>query len=207
MSAWRHLKDPKDQLAIFLSYLLACLAWSLWQFELNFLVGWGGTHWLHVPFYTTPIICGIAAISYMLPLFIWGRNIPLYKYWTIFFLLMGSSWGAYSLAYLAFANLYSKIHFGDTGFLVGSALFVLVFLESIVFWATRTFFGRSPSFHILSLAFMFIMCVPLSLISIDFFPAFGGGHNFIDAVKMGYPIFWVCLQLGILSYAIHRRMV
>lgn len=207
MSAWRHLKDPKDQLAIFLSYLLACLAWSLWQFELNFLVGWSGTHWLHVPFYTTPIICGIAAISYMLPLFIWGRNIPLYKYWAIFFLLMGSSWGAYSLAYLAFANLYSKIHFGDTGFLVGSSLFILVFLESFIFWATRTFFGRSPSFHILSLAFMFIMCVPLSLISIDFFPAFGGGHNFIDAVKMGYPIFWVCLQLGILSYAIHRRMV
>jgi hypothetical protein len=49
------------------------------------------------------------------------------------------------------------------------------------------------------------MTIPLSLITILLIPGFGHQTGWIDAVKMGYPVFWVTVLLGVAGVWIKER--
>jgi hypothetical protein len=54
---------------------------------------------------------------------------------------------------------------------------------------------------------VFISIVPASLISIEWVKGFASTESFVDAVKMGYPVFWLNTLLGWVSYAMAKRII
>ena len=50
-----------------------------------------------------------------------------------------------------------------------------------------------------------LLTIPLSMISVKVIPGFGSGSDWIDAVKMGYPVFWMIASLGISGLMISKQ--
>jgi hypothetical protein len=54
---------------------------------------------------------------------------------------------------------------------------------------------------------VFITVVPASLATVEWIPGFGNGITFVDAVKMGYPMFWINVLLGWTAFAMVKKAI
>jgi hypothetical protein len=54
---------------------------------------------------------------------------------------------------------------------------------------------------------VFISIIPASLISIEWIKGFATSVSFVESVKMGYPLFWLNVMLGWVSYAMVKKII
>ncbi len=84
--------------------------------------------------------------------------------------------------------------------LLGYLLIALIYALLIPFINKRK---RVPAYLLLLLAFL--VTPFLSMVSIKIWPGFGTGTDWVDAVKMGYPVFWTTLTLGLTGFLIKLK--
>ena len=60
---------------------------------------------------------------------------------------------------------------------------------------TSRWLVRVKQLQIILLAILSVY--PLCVFTVKMFPGYGNGNNFVDAVKMGYPYFWIVLLMGL----------
>ena len=87
----------------------------------------------------------------------------------------------------------------------------LIFVVSIVavffYYVKQFLLFKSEIFHIMTIIAVFISIIPASLISIEWVKGFAVIESFVEAVKMGYPIFWLNVLMGFVSYAMVRKII
>ena len=156
-----------------------------------------------------PIIALVVAV------FLW----PLGKAWAIpwpwmllyVIVLAGSSWGAYHTTRSIFHTLYAEgLMVGHNQVITASIwkLFgVVLVVAAIYFIPLWQFHHSTDRLHLLTLVEAFILVIPCSLISLEWLSLGQVPHTFLDAVRWGYPFFWIPVFLGWVAVATAREWI
>lgn len=199
-----------DVVSLLLPVVVGGCCIGLWWLEQTFRLGWSGEAWLQQHWWSIYPIVGL-----VIAVFLW----PLRQTWSIpwrwmiayALLLSGVSWGAYVGTRSVFDTLYSTgLLRGDTTVVTASIwkLFgVVLVVAGAYFIPLWQFHHSTDRLHLLTLVEAFVLVIPCSLISLELLPFIGEGHTFVDAVRLGYPFFWVPFFLGYLSLATAKEWI
>lgn len=179
--------------------LLALLANALWLSEIFLVHGWEGIHWAFPVHYSVFVIALLAVIAYLLP-FRFIRSAPYSQ-------LIRSTAEIYPVTLIAFflsKTIFFSLYSGFYGYLSAYPfrllLVLLVLLVSFsIHFVTRRNLHRIRWGHGFFVAAGILSVVPLSILTVRFLPGFGEGSTFVDAIKMGYPYFWIVGMMGLLG--------
>jgi hypothetical protein len=182
--------------------VLSVLAWACWIAEVMYVDGWEGIRWLR-SFQVASIPCTLLiVITYLSPFVFSQRKVPLRNLFTAITLLFSASFLCFYLGrfffyglrpwgYLLFAPLFVKV-------LIVVLLVCAVILHGVLYWyITAKIFRKIHPLNILISVFAVPVAVFVAGLFCQFFPGFGTGDDFVDTIKMGYLVFWVCLFFGI----------
>jgi hypothetical protein len=199
-------KSIKSTILIVIALALTC--WAAWIIEVKWIVGWTGLQWLLTDLYSPYLICFLVALAYILPFLLkYGRiDSKLTLTFLTFFVI---NLTAYLLSEVVFKTLYtpspislSKVEAFSIRFL-HLAIFVLYALlyyfvtDKLIMKIAR----QAIAVFMLCVALMFVLGMGTNYL----FRGFGSSYGFIDAIKMGYPQFWICLLMGLASIYIIER--
>ena len=167
----------------------ALAAWGAWYGEITLRFGWPGTKWLDGP--DAPfLVCPLVALG-----IVFALGLPAGFTATVGFILLAGTvfLGCYGGAGEAIEELHTTwvpslwqlVHHGGAvvlGWLFASVA-VLLCVRIFLVWIRLAVFCATAA----ALA----LVVPLSLVSVAIYSR--GGHDYLTAVKMGYPVLWTAL--------------
>lgn len=197
----------------FISFLLilafSIVGISLWLFEIVQMKGWYSLSWLHETLFAPYIVTILAVLAFLIPFQVYGfMNFRK----TLFpaLILYVISIVCYEVGkYLCFKFYTSFYEFTMLELISMSSISLLLFLIlGLSYWlVSNVWIKKSRRTNILYIALSTLFTIPLSMLAIRIFPCFGSGTNWIDSVKMGYPVFWMIASLGISGLMISKQKI
>ncbi len=179
--------------------LLAMLAEALWLHEIVVRIGWASLLWLKEDLISPIAICFCAGTAYILPFIIKYKQLDgkVILTWLSFVFL---NIAVYYFGEAVLKNLFSRvIVYLSLGANIKMRFFGLFAVGLFAFGyhlITRHLIMQvSKQQTVLFLISAFLMFV-LGILTAVFIPGFGQSAMLADAVKMGYPQFWICMLLG-----------
>jgi hypothetical protein len=200
----------KDIFLLITPVFIGVISLFMWWYELHRVVGATGFAWLREPMTSVYVISFLIVLAFLLPLRI-ELKMPIG--WTLFYILLlyAASLGTYFLAKQIFYTLYTKGLIGGDNKIITLSIWKLlatvILLSTIYFIPMRHFHRKTDGMHILTIMIAIISVVPASLICVEQIPLWSHETAFIDAVKLGYPIFWMPIFLGSLSTAAAKEWI
>ncbi len=199
-------KSTKNTILIVIALALMC--WAAWIIEIKWIVGWTGLQWLLTDLYSPYLICFLVALAYILPFLLkYGRvDSKLILTFLTFFVI---NLTAYLLSEVVFKTLYTpnpvalskgesiSIRFLHLAIFVLYALGYYFITDKLIMKIAR----QSIAVFMLCVVSMFVLGIGTNFV----FRGFGSSYGFIDAIKMGYPQFWICLLMGLAGIYIIER--
>jgi hypothetical protein len=192
---------------VIIIFLLSAMGTSLWLYEILKIKGWYSLNWLNEQLYSPYIAALIAVVAFITPFII--NKQPLTKKIIFAAILL------YSVSIICFEvgkqlcyTLYCRFCFWTTKdiiliFLISFMLFP--FLGLFYWLVTHKFIKKNKKTNILFISLFLLSVIPLSLVTIKINTGFGNGTDWVDAVKMGYPIFWITMLLGFTGMVIAKQ--
>jgi hypothetical protein len=200
----------KDVILMLIPLLVGAVCLLLWMYELHQVIGWQGVKWLRQPIQSVYVITFLIVLTFLLPLIV-VLKMPIG--WTLFYtiLLYGASLVAFFSARAMFHTLYTRgLVLGDEALIAYSIwklLGIVILLSIIYFIPMRHFHKKTDGMHVLTIIVAFISVIPASIICVETIPLWNHRAAFLDAVKIGYPAFWVPVFLGMLSTAAAKEWI
>ncbi|CAA6826126.1 MAG: Unknown protein [uncultured Aureispira sp.] len=200
----------KDIFLLIAPVFIGVISLLMWWYELHQVIGGSGFGWLEESLRSIYLISFLIVLAFILPMRI-ELKMPIG--WGLFYILLlyGASLGTYFLTKQIFYNLYTKgLIGGDTKIItlsIWKLLATVILLSAIYFIPMRHFHRKTDGMHILTIMVAMISVIPASLISIEQIPLWSAETAFIDAVKLGYPIFWMPIFLGSFSTAAAKEWI
>jgi hypothetical protein len=185
------MNREERQLALKIIVSLAILSQALWLIEITVRIGWQGLAWLNSDL-VSPFLIGLfAALAYMTPFWIRYRQIDARIILTVLtFYMINLS------CYLLSDVLFKGLQTHSTPLLQVLRLLIFIIFSGGYYYVTNELImpikKRFATLFVLCTFFMYL----LSLVSVFILKGFGTGTQWIDAVKMGYPLLWICVLLG-----------
>lgn len=180
--------------------LLAALSESTWLYEMKVRFDWVSLIWLKKDLYSAWFVCMCAATAYLLPFLVKYRRIDskVILTWLTFICLNIS---AYYMGDAVLKNLFSPVieflTFTDSlKFRLLGVFAVCLFAFGYHFITYHLIMEVRKQQAVLFFASAFLMFL-LGNLTVLVIVGFGKGDSLADAVKMGYPQFWICLLLGV----------
>lgn len=180
--------------------IMALQANAIWLYEIAVVMGWHSLSWLYRPLYSPLIISLFPAVAYLVGMSVLSLPVQnkarragfaaLLYLVNILFYFVGKQY-----CYMSFGRFgwwWLSLPFGV---LIGLVIFLL--LGASYYLVTKQFFAIGDRKVILIISAVCFMVVPASLVTFILIPGLGGPGSFVDGVKMGYPVFWITLLLGI----------
>jgi hypothetical protein len=180
--------------------LLAILSEVMWLYEISVKIGWASLLWLKEDLFSPIGICFCAGTAYILPFLVKHKQIDgkviltwlsfIFLNITVFYFGEAVLKNLFSpiIAYLSLlANIKMRL-FGL--FAVGLFGYGYHIITKILIMKVRK---QQTALFLISVFLMFVLGMGTAL----FVPGFGQGFTLTDAVKMGYPQFWICILLGL----------
>lgn len=199
-------------ISLILIVSLALTGFRIWLYEILVVKGWYGLNWLSKgSIYSSYLITLLVVFAFMLP-FILYRHIAIRKFFflTILFYLISVIY--YEVAKQAtctflFGRCSASIFHSNKflGYLFIPSIFILPFFGR-VYWSIVNKFifkNKKSNRHIIST--LVFLTIPFSLLTIQIDPGYGSGTDWIDAIKMGYPVFWITIFFGLSGVFIARQ--
>jgi hypothetical protein len=181
---------------------------TLWLFEIVGIKGWYGLGWLSQGQLYTPFIATLlVVISFLIP-FILSRKTTLVKVSFSIVILYAVSIISFLTGEQLLHGIYCKLCFWTTGDMVMiyvKAFVIFTFTGIAYGFVTNRFIKKNKSINKIMIIGMLLMVIPLSLATVTLFPGFGRGIGWVDAVKMGYPVFWTTFLLGVSGIILARQ--
>ena len=191
------MKSPRNSIAIII--MAAIFNISFWLFEIVVIKKWASLNWLKPPLYAPYVIALLTTIAYLTPIqlhyrasrFNWLKSVG-----GLYFFSLAAFYAGKQLCYALYSRYWiiTKIDLA-----IGCIAIGLLFtgLAVACYFSSRQL-KRSISYKpIFANATLFFCVIPLSLLSVKLIPGYGAGSGWIDAVKMGYPAFWITILLGV----------
>jgi hypothetical protein len=197
--------ELKQSLLIILA--LAVTSIASWLFEMTKVVGWSSLDWLQADLVSPYLICCLAAVCFMTPIVLKYQKIDS-KIVLTFLSLSLVNIIAFFLAETFLKGVFNRITFfgeGSSFYFLGIVTFI-GFAVSYYF-ITHYLIVNMPKLFILLFATSEVLMFVLAMITAYFIRGFGNNSYIADAVKMGYPQFWICILLGLCGVFILNRNV
>jgi hypothetical protein len=195
-----------DIFALSIPVLLGTVSVLLWLSEIIHLIGWFGIEWIVVDLKSVYIITLFAVLSYVLPILIFIKVKTGKVFLSIVLLYIFSLLGYFATKEI-FRQLFDKIGYDTHVLYVWLLIFDVTLIAAIFYYTKQYFLFKSERFHLMTIVAVFISIIPASLISIEWLRGFASTESFVDSVKMGYPVFWLNVLLGWVSYAMVKRII
>jgi hypothetical protein len=189
--------------AILIAILSGLLCNCLWILEIIQIKGWTGLNWLSGYMNTVILIIPLTVLAFILSLRLFEK-VLLKNLITSFLLLSIISWISYEIAREFLYEINSRF-FGFSNSLTISIIIVLtgilvpnLFYSIGYYYITNRFLIKIQKMTILLFFGSIVFSIIFGLITLNINSGFGSGTTFIDSVKMGYPIFWLNIFLGLI---------
>lgn len=192
--------------------LIIVLAFSvtgtgIWLYEIVKLKGWYNLSWLQETLFAPYFLTLIAVMAFLVPFQIYGfadfRKIAFPA-----IILYVISIVCYEAGkYLCFNTYRSFYEFSNLELIYLLSISLLLFLViGLSYWLmSNVWMKKNKKANAIFIALFALLTIPLSMISVKVIPGFGSGSDWIDAVKMGYPVFWMIASLGISGLMISKQ--
>lgn len=200
----------KDFIMLLSPFLVGGLCIFLWWQELHHVIGWQGSGWVRKPLFSVYIIIFLIVAVFLLPMVV-ELKMPIP--WVIFYvvlLYLTSCWAFFQAKEILHRLYAHGLHTGNQHLVAVSIweLMGVVIAFAIVFFIPMRHFHRTTDgMHVITIIVAVISVIPASIISIEHLPLWDCKINFMDAVKIGYPIFWLTVFLGLLSEAAAKEII
>lgn len=205
------LGNKKSAISLLMTLIcLSLIANIIWLIEIKYFIGFESLQWLKQPLYSPYICTFFVTLALLLPAYLTTKNIR--KLVAPGLLLYLASIVFYNLGSYYVRLPYTSLGVSGTNSLTISVYLVGgLFLTSLFSFCVWLIFSKLTSplkkVVILYITLATICIVPLSLFSITLFPGFGSQTNWVDAVKMGYPVFWATCIMGLIgSFALKTNL-
>jgi len=161
--------------------ILAIIAFSAWYYEIHQVVKWGSLKWIRTTLYSPWLVAVCTALAVVVP-FVVFKKININNRTIIVTILL-------------FILSIASYHIGEVGFkswMSGLVIIVLlVVICGLVFFMVIHFLLHKISwFYVLGVWLAILGC---------FFMSTQLDSNWIDAIKLGYPFFFIVLNMGVVS--------
>ena len=200
------MKKTYTTIILILILALACII--IWLFEILEIKGWFGLDWLDGHLYSPYAITLLVVFAYLTPFLIHRQANPNRLFFLVL-LLCGVGILGFEAGKRLSAVPYSRFGSWDAeSILILSIMTIALFLFlGISFWfVTHRWIKKNSRKNIFLISFLAVTPIPLSLLMVKIYN-FGGPTDtgWIDAVKMGYPFFWIATALGLAGTLIARQ--
>ena len=186
--------------AIISIVLLAVLCEAVWLYEIVVNIGWSGLNWLKKDLFSPYVICFLTATAYLLPFWLKYKVIDVKVILTLLTLFSINA-----AAYLCTDSILKIMSLPVSVSMTEGEMTKIRLVRMLVFLIFS--FGhyfvtdklvtevdkRLTALFMLNSVLMFV----LGIITAFFIRGFGNGYSLADAVKMGYPQFWICILMGL----------
>lgn len=179
--------------------LLALTANLVWLYEITEVFGWNSLNWLKQQAKSIYLINLFVILAYLFP-FLWKRRNSLYHISIAIIVLYFGSMIAFFVAKELLFLYYSRVIAMKISWLIVSFVFICLMMSLIYHIVTYHFIQKVKFIQTLLLLFAMLLVFLQSNISIQLWIGFGNARGFVDSVKMGYPYFWIIINLGIAGY-------
>lgn len=200
----------KDLILLIIPIAIGACCLLLWWYELHALIGWQGMGWVRESLTSVYIITGLVVFVFLLPILV---ELNMSIIWLVIYglLLYGASLGAFFTAKAVFYTLHAEALVTNDhqmiAFSIWKLMGIAIALSAVYFIPMRHFHKKTDGMHVLTILVAIISVVPASLISVENLPLWGAKMAFVDAVKLGYPVFWIPIFLGLLSTAAAKEWI
>jgi hypothetical protein len=195
-----------DAFVLSIPVLLGTVSMILWLTEIIYRVGWNGIEWIVTDLKSVYLLTLLAVLSYVLPMIFLSKVKVRNTIISLTLLYLFSLLGYFATKWI-FRQLFDKIGDDTHVLYVWLLIFDVTVIAAIFYYTKQYFLLKSERFHLMTIVAVFISIVPASLISIEWVKGFASTESFVDAVKMGYPVFWLNILLGWVSYAMAKRII
>ena len=198
----------KNKFLLLLIAILAIASSGIWLFEITVVKGWHSLNWLSGTLFA-PFICTfLAAIVYLSPFYL--NKFTLKNILVSLVILYAVNLLCFFIGREICFLLYCRYCIWSASGLVILllvALLVTFFLGFAYWYVTNKFLRKLSKKYVFFISLGVITSVPFSILTIHIYSGFGSQTGWVDAVKMGYPIFWCVLLLGLLGIKIAKTTV
>ncbi len=192
-------------------FFLASVGMALWLYEIAEIKTWCSLNWVREELYSPFFISLIPVLAFMTPFFVNRQLAALSSIISIIILyaanmicfLIGAQ-----LCYEQYDKLFLLVLSSDEHYFIFATLkgFSLYLFLGFTYWlTTHTFLKKNKKINAFFITLLLVLTIPLSLLTIQINTGFGSGTDWVDAVKMGYPIFWTTMLLGLTGIIIARQ--
>lgn len=209
LAAFQQLQK-KDWLLLLAPLLVGVCCIVLWWYELHEVIGWQGKGWLRTSLNSVYAINALIVLVFLLPLIV-ELKMPII--WMVIYsvLLYATSMGAFIAAQAMFRDLYVEgVGLGNETVItvtIWKFLGLLIIVALVFFIPIRHFHRSTEGMHVLTIIVALISVIPASIISLENLPLWAHQITFLYTVKVGYPVFWTPIFLGLLSTAAAKEWV
>lgn len=180
--------------------LLSILSMAAWLYEIVYRIGWFGLNWLGHEHLSVFVIIAAVVLAYLLPFEI-IKSKPLSQIILPFIILFVFSLLAYYFIKYELAIFYSRYISVNRTLLFLQMLTVPYFVAYGFYFVSKQFLLPVQPVLRWQMTLGIILVIPLSLLSVRLYDGLAPAqHSFVDAVKMGYPFFWITFVMGVLGY-------
>ncbi len=170
----------------------ALLSQVIWLLEIVVTIGWKGDAWLKRDLYAPVLICLFAALTYITPFWVRYRKIDTRIILTVLTFYM-INFSCYLLADVFFKGL----HYHSTPLLKVLGILIFIIFAGGYYYVTNELIMPIKKRFALLFVLCELMMYILSMICHFIFSGFDTTVQWVGAVKMGYPAFWINILLGI----------
>ncbi len=180
--------------------LLAILAESIWLYEIVVKIGWKGLGWLKQDLYAPWGVCTCAATAYVLPFIVKHRfmDAKVILTWLSFICLnIAVYYFGETVLKKLFSPLIALLSFGESLKIRLFGLFAVGIFAFGYYHITNQLILKVRKQHVVLFILAVVLMFILGSITGFLIRGFGQGSSLVDAIKMGYPQFWICILLGL----------
>jgi MFS family permease len=198
-SGLRGLTPQQLKHSLITIFLLAILSLAIWLYEIVAKIGWASLDWLNQDLFSPYLLCFFVAVAYIHPFWVRYRNIDgklILTTLTLFIL---------NISVFLLSDVVLRTIFSRLGFLQSSSYkfntsmgLILLFGLGYFFITDKLIFKIKAKYALLFLACPFLMFV-FGVTTNFFIRGFATSWGLVDAVKMGFPQFWICVLIGVLG--------
>ncbi len=201
------MEQTRSLTALLLVSVLAVISMGLWLLEIVVIKDWDSLRWLTERLYSPFIITPITVFSFIIP-FILKEKITFKRSIMPFVILTLVAVVCFTLGKRLCFKIYEANYFDPMEryrILILSAIALFLFLALTCWFVSNSFMGDNPMRNVVFITVLLVFTVPLSLFSVEIIPGLGTGDDWVDAVKMGYPVLWITFLMGVSGIFISRQ--
>ena len=204
------MRIEKNLISAILIFFLSSLGMALWLYEIVEIKTWNSLSWLNGQLYSPFLATLFSVFSFMTPFFI-NKKLTVKKAIIPFIIFFTINIICFQIGKFLCYKMNSKCWWlsnkgtiNNTIVMILTALSLFIFLGFSYRLTTCKLMKMNKTINTFFITFLLLLAIPLSLLTIQINPGFGSGTDWVDAVKMGYPIFWISMLLGLIGIILAR---